>query len=215
MNAAAASSVLVHALVDRADGVVQLEIARRQADGRLRFGHGLVQPAPRRKGPRHAVVAAREVGSGFQRQAILIFRLLEEAGRPESIAEQGGRLGIGRRELDELQRFGTRDVEFGHAQRRLHDAGSRGAPVRRDGGGQRPLKGLERILVTSIRQELATELKLNLARLGLRRDVSVDGQGRGQEEACDRRRTDTASHGSSRQDNTDSDAPDQTRQDRR
>jgi len=148
----------VHALVDRADGVVQLEIARRQADRRLRFVHGFVQPAPRRKGPRHAVVAAREVGSGFQRQAILIFRLLEEAGRPERIAEQGGRLGIGRRDLDELQRLGARDVEFGHPQRRLHDAGSRGAPVRRDGGLQRPLKGLERILVPSIRQELTTQL---------------------------------------------------------
>ena len=108
-------------------------------------------------------------GVAFQRQAILIFRLLEETGRPESVAVQCGRLGIGRRDRDELQRLGARDVEFGHAQRRLHDTGSRGARIRRHGGGERLLKGLERILVTSVRQKLATELKLNLARLGLRR----------------------------------------------
>ena len=56
--------VLVHPLVDRAERVVNLEIARRQAQRRLRLVQRRLQLAARQQRPRHPVMPARLIGRG-------------------------------------------------------------------------------------------------------------------------------------------------------
>ena len=77
--------VAAHALEDRADGVMDLFVARRQLERELRFVERFVELVLRRERARQAVMAARQVRHQRQRVLEFLVRLVEQPGRPQRV----------------------------------------------------------------------------------------------------------------------------------
>ena len=70
---------LVRPLVDRSDGVMNLEVAWGESQRGLRLDHRRLELAARRERARHAVEAAGQLRCGRERFLVFHFRLFEQA----------------------------------------------------------------------------------------------------------------------------------------
>ena len=168
--------VLVHPLVDRPERVVNLEVAWRQGERRLRLVQRRLELAARQERPRHPVMPARVFGRHRQRVAISRLRFLEQPRCPQRVSIERQRFGIARRRLEQLVRLTSGDLELRDAQRRLDDARPRLSQPRRILYGQRLLVRLQRVDVSSIVEEQTAQLKLDFGRLIGRRGIGVDDE---------------------------------------
>ncbi len=168
----------MHALVDGANGVMNLHVARRQPQRRLRLVHGIVETAAGEQRAGDAVEAAGQLGRQRQRVAIAQLRLFKQTGRPESIAVERHRVGIPGRHLDEGFGFVPGEIEFGDAQRRLDDTSARAAKGKRVRRFQGVLKCLERFDVAALRIQKAAQLELDFSGLRRRYPVGMNREGR-------------------------------------
>ena len=189
--------VLVHPLEDRPDGVVDLQIARRQPQRQLRFVHRLREAAARRQRARPAVMAARQVRRRLQGRVVQRFGFLEESRRPERVAVERHRLRVSGLGAMQLVRLPARELEIRHAQRRGNDADPRPP----DGIGwrrfQRGLVRVERVEETAFRREEISELQLDLRRRRLRRGIGAKHERRARQGRRYHHHPEPALHGSS------------------
>ena len=191
--------VFVHPLEDRADRVMNLEVARREPQRRLCLVHRLVEPAPRRHRSRQAVVAAREIGHLRERRAVAGLGLVEESRRPQGVAVERRRVRAVRIRLHQPLRLPPREVEFRDAEGRGNDADSGGPCIVQRRGFQRILVGVERVEISPLGVQKVAELELDFRRLRRRRRVGPDDEGPRRDDGRHCRETESALHAPSKE----------------
>ena len=155
---------------------MDLKVARRHPQRRLRLIHRRVEMAARRQRLGHAVMAARELGR--HRQCVLVpaFRFLKQPHRPERVTVQRHRLRARRVRREQLLGLGARQIELGDPQRRRDHTHPRTA----DAVARRDLQGVaigvERVEEFAFGEQDVSELHLDFDRLGRRGHVRTNNQ---------------------------------------
>ena len=176
---------------------MNLEIARRQPQRRLRLVHGLVELGAGEQRLGQAVASPRQFGRHRQRAAIAVLGRIEQAGGPQRVAVQRDRVGIAGRGLHERVGLATRELEIGHAKRGGNHTGPRLTHRGRIVGSDSVAVGLERFRILTLVEQHATKPKLDVCSLREDLTVGMNHENRRRDEDRKRDEANAASHDSS------------------